>query len=133
MVLCRLSAITKGCSISRAKPRAAELRHTGRHADPQQATSILQQLQFTCQTLAIGETTLLVINAEGEELEQAQEVIAKLDRAPEESEAAEEATETSEAAEETAQERVKDEAPDVDPVPPKAGNSEAAAEQDETE
>jgi hypothetical protein len=88
-----------------------------RHADPQQATSILQQLQFTCQTLAIGETTLLVINAEGEELEQAQEVIARLDGASEESAAAEVTSETSEA-EEATQERSEDKAP---------------AEQDETE
>ena len=105
-----------------------------RRADPQQATSILQQLQFTCQTLEIGETTLLVINAEGEDLKQAQEVIARLDGPPE-GEAAEEASETSEAAAESIEERSKAdaEAPDVDPVPPKAGKPEPSAEQDETE
>ncbi|MBW3600815.1 MAG: hypothetical protein KY475_26555 [Planctomycetes bacterium] len=57
-----------------------------RHADAQRVTGILQQLQFPSQTLHVGGVTVLAVNAEGEELQQIQEVIAKLDAAPAESE-----------------------------------------------
>lgn len=54
-----------------------------RHSDPGQVSQVLQQLQLSSYVMQYGNRSFLVLNSKGAELEQAKEIVARLDAAPE--------------------------------------------------